>query len=97
MRTDLVVLDDSQVNRERIARGLTRAALARLAGVSIKSAQAALNGKPVGLTVANKIVGALGLRLRRVLADSAGADGEQSSTVDPISEQTGVGGGASAA
>lgn len=73
---DLVQLDAEQIDRERVARGLTKLALARAAGVSNQSIHRAIHEGVAGLRVARGIARVLKVELRTLLRQAAkgGAD-----------------------
>jgi len=73
---DLLQVDAPKINRERLARGLSRAELAQAAGISRQSLHRLLSEGVAGLRVARGIARVLRVELRTLLRQAAkgGAD-----------------------
>ncbi len=76
-RRDMVIFDSEAPAAARVTRAMTRAELQTLAGLSKRTVWKAHNGRPISLHAAKAIAKAVRRPLRKLLADSEGADGQR--------------------
>lgn len=90
MADELIVIDGELLNRRRLARGWTKAALAERAGLSFAPTKRALDGKPVGLCTAGKLANAIGLAVSRLIVNPGVASDSGAASVVEFGRGAGI-------